>query len=178
MTATANLRSRPWRTRGTHASLVFPWPASSNLVAVTHPASGSSSSDSTGCASSPGPDGRSRVSCSAPRSRSALRSRSARARSTADRRRLVRRQCVRESASARALCAMPHRASDTARTAYPLLREPRVVRGGVEPPTFRFSGLGISVYARPLTSERLLSARRWPDVDVHERACMRLEMRL
>ena len=53
-----------------------------------------------------------------------------------------------------------------------------VVRGEVEPPTFRFSGLRVIVQGWPCWSSALLGARPWPVVDLRARACMRLGMRL
>jgi hypothetical protein len=53
-----------------------------------------------------------------------------------------------------------------------------VLRGGVEPPTFRFSGLGITMQEWPWTSPCLLSDLRCTHMDAGVRACMRLEMRL
>ncbi len=51
---------------------------------------------------------------------------------------------------------------DTACAAFPLVRV--VVRGGVEPPTFRFSGLRIAVQNSPYPSLCLLSGR-WAAFD-------------
>ena len=53
-----------------------------------------------------------------------------------------------------------------------------VVRGGVEPPTFRFSGLRITIQDRPWKSFSLLSDLRYTPMDAGVRGCMRLEMRL
>jgi hypothetical protein len=53
-----------------------------------------------------------------------------------------------------------------------------VVRGGVEPPTFRFSGLRITVQDWPRRSTWLLSDPRYTLMDAGVRRCMRLEMRL
>ena len=53
-----------------------------------------------------------------------------------------------------------------------------VVRGGVEPPTFRFSGLRIAVRDRPLRSMCLLSELWCTPIDAGVRRCMRLQMRL
>jgi hypothetical protein len=53
-----------------------------------------------------------------------------------------------------------------------------VVRGGVEPPTFRFSGLGITVQDRPQRSLWLVSDLRCTPIVGDARGCMRLEMRL
>jgi hypothetical protein len=53
-----------------------------------------------------------------------------------------------------------------------------VVRGGVEPPTFRFSGLRITVQDRPGRSLDLLSGLRNTPMDAGVRGCMRLGMRL
>jgi hypothetical protein len=53
-----------------------------------------------------------------------------------------------------------------------------VVRGGVEPPTFRFSGLRITVQDRPRKSNCLLSDLRYTPIDAGVRRCMRLRMRL
>jgi hypothetical protein len=44
-----------------------------------------------------------------------------------------------------------------------------VVRGGVEPPTFRFSGLRIRIQVWPCWSSCLLGARRQPVIDGHTR---------
>jgi hypothetical protein len=40
-----------------------------------------------------------------------------------------------------------------------------VVRGRIELPTFRFSGAGITVSARPRSSFRVVSATWWPAMD-------------
>jgi hypothetical protein len=40
-----------------------------------------------------------------------------------------------------------------------------VVRGGVEPPTFRFSGAGITVFAGSQESFAVLSGSRWSAID-------------
>jgi hypothetical protein len=40
-----------------------------------------------------------------------------------------------------------------------------VVRGGVEPPTFRFSGARMTVQARPRQSFAVLSGRPWSAID-------------
>jgi hypothetical protein len=53
-----------------------------------------------------------------------------------------------------------------------------VVRGGVEPPTFRFSGLRITVQDRPQRSVWLLSDLRYTPMDAGVRGCMKLGMRL
>ncbi len=53
-----------------------------------------------------------------------------------------------------------------------------MVRGGVEPPTFRFSGLRITVQDRPQRSFRLFSELPCTPMDVGVPGCMRLEMRL
>ena len=53
-----------------------------------------------------------------------------------------------------------------------------VVRGGIEPPAFRFSGLRITVQDRPQRSLWLLSDMPYTLVDTAGRGCMRLEMRL
>jgi hypothetical protein len=53
-----------------------------------------------------------------------------------------------------------------------------VVRGGIEPPAFRFSGLRITVQDRPRRSLWLLSGLRCTPMDAGVRRCMRLEMRL
>ena len=53
-----------------------------------------------------------------------------------------------------------------------------VVRGGVEPPTFRFSGLRITVQNRPRWSAYLLGGQWYTPIDAGVRSCMRLEMRL
>ena len=53
-----------------------------------------------------------------------------------------------------------------------------VVRGGVEPPTFRFSGLRITVQDWPWRSICLLSDLRYTPKDAGVRRCMRLGMRL
>jgi len=53
-----------------------------------------------------------------------------------------------------------------------------VVRGGVEPPTFRFSGLRITVQDQPQRSPCLPSGLRYTPIDADVRRCMRLEMRL
>jgi hypothetical protein len=53
-----------------------------------------------------------------------------------------------------------------------------VVTGGVEPPTFRFSGLRITVQDRPQRSLWLLSGLRYTSIDASARGCMRLGMRL
>jgi hypothetical protein len=53
-----------------------------------------------------------------------------------------------------------------------------VVRGGVEPPTFRFSGLRITVQDWPWWSTCLLSDRRYTPMDADTRRCTRLQMRL
>ena len=53
-----------------------------------------------------------------------------------------------------------------------------VVRGGVEPPTFRFSVVRFTVQDRPRRSVWLLSDRRYTPMDAGVRRCMRLEMRL
>src|SRR6266568_7718004 len=45
-------------------------------------------------------------------------------------------------------------------------------------PTFRFSGAGIAVRARPQASFWQVSIRSWPSLDPRIRGCMRLEMRL
>jgi hypothetical protein len=50
--------------------------------------------------------------------------------------------------------------------------------GRVEPPTFRFSGLRITVQDRPRRSLSLLSDVRWTPIDAGVRGCMRLQMRL
>ena len=42
-------------------------------------------------------------------------------------------------------------------------------QGGVEPPTFRFSGLRITVQGRPWQSRCLLSDMRWTPVDAGRR---------
>ena len=52
-----------------------------------------------------------------------------------------------------------------------------MVRGGVEPPTFRFSGLRITVQARPRSSFFLLSARLCTAVAAHVLAWMRPKLR-
>src|SRR5689334_1234495 len=62
------------------------------------------------------------------------------------------------------------------RSAFALVRV--VVRGGVEPPTFRFSGLRITVQDRPQRSACLLSRPRYTPMDAGVRGCTRLEMRL
>ena len=85
-------------------------------------------------------------------------------------------ECV--VSSVRALCAMPHRVSDDPPSIFSLVRVPVVVRGGVEPPTFRFSGLSMTVQGWPRWSPDLLGTRRWPAMDRGTRTCMRLEMRL
>jgi hypothetical protein len=54
----------------------------------------------------------------------------------------------------------------------------KVVWGGDELPTFRFSGLRITVHDRPWWSPCLLSDRRDTPMDAGVRGCMRLEMRL
>jgi hypothetical protein len=54
----------------------------------------------------------------------------------------------------------------------------RVVRGRIELPTFRFSGLGTTVQDRPRRSLWLLSGLRCTPMDAGVRRCMRLEMRL
>ena len=46
-----------------------------------------------------------------------------------------------------------------------LRRSEEVVRGGVEPPTFRFSGAGTTVQARLYGSFAVLSAGPWPAID-------------
>jgi hypothetical protein len=51
----------------------------------------------------------------------------------------------------------------TACTAFLLVRV--VVRGGVEPPTFRFSGLGIHVQGWPRWSCSLLCDQRYVRID-------------
>jgi hypothetical protein len=53
-----------------------------------------------------------------------------------------------------------------------------VVRGRVELPTFRFSGLRITVQDRLGTSGCLLSDLRHRPMDAGVRRCMRLGMRL
>jgi hypothetical protein len=53
-----------------------------------------------------------------------------------------------------------------------------VVRGGVEPPTFRFSGLRIIVWGWLRRSPCLLSDLACTPIDAGVRGCMRLEMRL
>jgi hypothetical protein len=53
-----------------------------------------------------------------------------------------------------------------------------VVRGGVEPPTFRFSGLRTTVQDWPRRSICLLSGPRYTPIDAGAHRCMRLEMRL
>ena len=62
--------------------------------------------------------------------------------------------------SVAAVRATAYRAGETQRSAFPLLRAPKVVRGGVEPPTFRFSGLGIHVQGWPRWSFSLLCDQR------------------
>jgi hypothetical protein len=54
----------------------------------------------------------------------------------------------------------------------------KVVRGGVELPTFRFSGLRITVQDRSRKSLWLLSDPRCTPMDTGVRGCMRLRMRL
>ena len=53
-----------------------------------------------------------------------------------------------------------------------------VVRGGVEPPTFRFSGLRVTVQDRPRRSLWLLRDVGYTLMDAGVRECMRLQMRL
>jgi hypothetical protein len=48
-------------------------------------------------------------------------------------------------------------------SAFALMRV--VVRGRIELPTFRFSGAGITVSARPCSSFRVVSVTRWPAID-------------
>ena len=47
-----------------------------------------------------------------------------------------------------------------------------VVRGGIEPPTFRFSGLRITIQDRPWKSFSLLSDLRYTPMDAGVRGCM------
>jgi hypothetical protein len=53
-----------------------------------------------------------------------------------------------------------------------------VVRGRIELPTFRFSGLSITVQDRPRWSLCLPNGLRCTPMDAGVRGCMRLEMRL
>ena len=46
-----------------------------------------------------------------------------------------------------------------------------VVRGGVEPPTFRFSGIGMTVYHG---AEKSVLAAHRPSVDGHRPSCTRI----
>jgi hypothetical protein len=53
-----------------------------------------------------------------------------------------------------------------------------VVRGRIELPTFRFSGLRITVQGRPRRSPWLVSSWWYTLMDAGVRGCMRLRMRL